>query len=142
MNKMLVRVSVAVFLVVFASACFADNGIVETKNGIKYIDIEMGTGTLAEVGKIAVIHVTGWLDDNGQKGEEFISTRDLGKPVSFKVGTPYVMKGWNIGVAGMIVGGKRTLMVPSALGYGKKGVQNRVPPDADLIFDIELLEIK
>jgi len=142
MNKLLARVSVGILLVVFTSACFADKGNVKTKNGLKYIDIEMGTGTLAEVGKIAVIHLTGWLDENGQKGDQFICTRDLGKPVSFKLGTRSVMQGWNMGVAGMRVGGKRTLMVPFELGYGEKGVQNRVPPNADLIFDIELLEVK
>ena len=142
MNKLLVRVSVGILLVVFTSACFADKGNVETKNGLKYKDIEIGTGALAKVGKIAVIHLTGWLDDNGQKGDQFICSRDLGKPVSFKLGTRNVMKGWNMGVDGMRVGGKRTLMVPSALGYGRKGVQNSVPPNADLIFDVELLEVK
>ena len=142
MDKLLVRISVGILLLAFTSVCFADKGIFETKSGLKYKDLEIGTGTLAEVGKIAVIHLTGWLDDHGQKGEQFICTRDLGKPISFKLGTGYVMKGWNLGVAGMRVGGRRTLMIPSELGYGEKGVQTHVPPNADLIFDVELLEVK
>jgi FKBP-type peptidyl-prolyl cis-trans isomerase len=89
-----------------------------------------------------VIHVTGWLDENGQKGKEFICSRNLGRPVSFKVGTQKVMQAWNIGVAGMREGGKRTLMVPAELGYGAKGVQNMVPPNADLIIELELLKVE
>jgi FKBP-type peptidyl-prolyl cis-trans isomerase len=106
------------------------------------VDLEVGTGATAEPEKIAVIHLTGWLDDNGQKGVEFISSQDRGKPVSFKLGTGNVMKGWNEGVAGMKVGGKRRLMIPSMLGYGARGAEGVVPPNADLIFDIELLEVK
>ena len=112
-----------------------------TNSGLKYKDLEIGTGAEATIGKIAVIHLTGWLDDNGQKGDQFICSRDYGKPVSFKLGTQKVMQGWNIGVAGMRVGGKRRLMVPSELGYGTKGVPNVVPPNADLIFDVELLKV-
>lgn len=121
---------------------FAEHGIVVTKNGLKYKDLEIGTGAEATVGNIAVIHITGWLDDKGKNGEEFICSRDYGKPVSFKLGTKKVMPGWNLGVTGMKVGGKRRLMVPSELGYGNKGVSNIVPPNTDLIFDVELLKIK
>ena len=102
----------------------------------------MGTGDVAEVGKIAVIHFSAWLDDYGTKGKEFFDSRDRGKPISFKIGTDKVMKGWNIGVAGMKVGGTRRLMIPSELGYGADGVGDVVPPNADLIFEIELLALK
>jgi peptidylprolyl isomerase len=142
MKGLLARTARAVLLVLFAAACFANNGVVATKSGLKYQDVVIGSGLQAEVGKIAVIHVTGWLEENGQKGREFICSRDLGRPVSFKVGTQKVMQAWNIGVAGMRVGGKRTLMVPAELGYGAKGVQNMVPPNADLIIELELLKVE
>jgi len=142
MNKWLALVSVVVLAVLVTWVSFAQQGVVMTDSGLAYEDVEIGTGATAEVGKIAVIHLTGWLDDQGQKGEKFICSRDLGEPVSFKLGTKRVMQGWNIGVDGMKVGGKRTLMIPSALAYGAKGVDDVVPPNADLIFDVELLDVK
>ena len=107
-----------------------------------FIVMDSGLRYLAETGKIVVVHLIGWLDDNGTKGSKFISTYDRGKPVSFKLGTDKVMKAWNEGVRGMKTGGKRRLLVPAKLGYGKKGVAEIVPPNADLVFDVELLEVR
>ena len=142
MNKWIAFVGVGILAVVVTLVSFAQEGVVVTDSGLTYEDIEIGTGATAEVGKTAVIHLTGWLDDQGQKGEKFICTRDLGKPVSFRLGTKRVMQGWNIGVEGMKVGGKRRLMIPSASAYGAKGVDDVVPPNADLIFDVELLGVR
>jgi FKBP-type peptidyl-prolyl cis-trans isomerase len=142
MKKLLTFLYRFFFVFIFTAVSFAEQGIVVMDSGLKYVDLEVGTGATAEPEKIAVIHLTGWLDDNGQKGVEFISSQDRGKPVSFKLGTGNVMKGWNEGVAGMKVGGKRRLMIPSMLGYGARGAEGVVPPNADLIFDIELLEVK
>ena len=91
---------------------------------------------------IVVVHLIGWLDDNGAKGSNFISTYDRGKPLSFKLGTDKVMKAWSEGVRGMKTGGRRRLLVPSKLGYGERGVAEIVPPNADLVFDVELLEVR
>lgn len=89
-----------------------------------------------------MIHLTGWLNNNGRKGAEFISSRDLKKTISFKLGTRKVMQAWNIGVAGMKVGGKRRLVVPSELGYGNKRIDDVIPPNASLILEVELLDVK
>ncbi len=142
MNKSMAFVTMFIVMIVFNSSSLAGEGIVVMDSGLKYEDLEVGTGATAEVGKIAVAHLTGWLDDNGEKGKEFISSQDRGKPVSFKLGTEKVMQGWNLGVAGMKVGGKRRLMIPSELGYGAKRAAEVVPPNADLIFEVELLEVK
>ena len=142
MNKWIAFVSVVILTIVSPLVSFADQGIVLTDSGLKYEDLEIGTGATAEVGKTAVIHLTGWLKDNGQKGEKFICSRDLGEPVAFVVGTRKVMQGWNIGVDGMKVGGKRRLMIPSALAYGTGGVDDVVPANADLIFEVELLDVR
>jgi FKBP-type peptidyl-prolyl cis-trans isomerase len=142
MKKLITFISIFAMIFVFNTIPFAGPGIVIKDSGLKYMDLVVGTGATAEMGEIAVIHLTGWIDDNGQKGAEFISSHDRGKPVSFKLGTGQVMKGWNEGVAGMKVGGRRRLMIPSKLGYGAKGAGELVPPDADLIFEVELLEVK
>jgi FKBP-type peptidyl-prolyl cis-trans isomerase len=135
---------IGVFILIFVQTpfSFAWQAIFVPGSGLKYQDLEVGTGATAEVGKVVVVHLTGWLDDNGRKGEEFFSSYDRGKPVSFKLGTGNVMQGWNEGVAGMKVGGRRRLMIPANLGYGAKGAGDIVPPDADLIFDIALLDVK
>ena len=120
----------------------AAESLTVTQSGLKYMDLETGTGPVAESGKIAVMQFTAWLDDNGTKGKKIFDSRDRGGPVTFKLGTDKVMEGWNIGVAGMRVGGKRRLMVPSHLGYGNKGAEDIIPQNANLIFEIELIEVK
>jgi FKBP-type peptidyl-prolyl cis-trans isomerase len=142
MQKIPAFMMACVLLSFFASAPLAEQGLIVLESGLKYEDLVVGSGAEAEVGKIAVIHLKGWLDGNGQTGAEFIDSKERGKPVSFKIGTSDVMKAWNEGVPSMKVGGKRRLMVPSNLGYGPKGVGEHVPPNADLIIDVELLEVR
>ena len=111
-------------------------------NGVQYKDLHAGSGPAAEQGDIVRVHFVGWLDEQNQKGKELFNTRNRGKPVAFVVGTENVMPAWNDGVIGMQAGGKRLLMVPPKLGYGSKGVQDVVPPDANLIFLFELVDLQ
>ncbi len=110
----------------------------ETKTGLKYQDHVVGTGAEAVIGKAAVVHYTGWLNQDGKKGKKFDSSVDRGTPFSFPLGAGRVIKGWDEGVKGMKVGGKRTLYIPAKLGYGARGAGAVIPPNADLIFDVEL----
>ena len=142
MRELAKSIGILLIVFVFAAASSAQKGFVVTASGLKYKDLETGTGETAETGKIAVIHFVAWLDDNGKKGKQFFNSRVEEKPVAFKIGADIVIPGWNIGVAGMKVGGKRRLMIPAALGYGSKGAGEVVPPNADLIFDVELIEVK
>lgn len=113
-----------------------------TPTGLKYLDEKVGAGTEAVSGKAVSVHYTGWLDDKGQKGAKFDSSLDRGTPFQFNLGGGMVIRGWDEGVAGMKVGGKRTLIIPSNLGYGERGAGKVIPPGATLIFDVELLEVK
>ena len=115
---------------------------IETKTGLKYEDMKAGTGAEATTGKNVYVHYTGWLDNNGQHGTKFDSSLDRGQPFAFRLGTGQVIAGWDEGVQGMKVGGKRTLMIPAKLGYGERGAGASIPPNANLIFDVELLEVK
>lgn len=108
-----------------------------TASGLRYADVTIGTGAAPHDGQTAVVHFTGWLDD----GMQFDSSRDRKTPFGFQLGAGQVIKGWDEGVRGMRVGGTRRLIVPPALGYGPAGVAGRIPPDATLTFDIELLRI-
>jgi FKBP-type peptidyl-prolyl cis-trans isomerase len=142
MKKALCWTSLCDIILLFTAAAFATQKVVVTESGFSYIDLEGGGGQTAEIGKIAVIHFTAWLDDNNIKGEIIFNSRKHGKPVSFKLGTGRVIQAWNLGVAGMKVGGKRRLMVYSEMAYGAKGSGNVIPPHTDLIYDIELIEVK
>ena len=142
MKKALYCSSVFVIILLFTAVAFTAKEAVITESGLEYVDLEAGGGQTAEIGKIAVIHFTAWLDDNGAKGEMIFDSRHRGNPVTFKLGTNGVIKAWNIGVAGMKVGGRRRLMVDSELAYGAKGSGDVIPPYADLIYDIELMEVK
>jgi FKBP-type peptidyl-prolyl cis-trans isomerase len=114
-----------------------DEKVVTTPSGLKYVDLVVGTGPAAEAGKTVVVHYTGWLTD----GTKFDSSVDRGQPFSFPLGAGRVIKGWDEGVAGMAVGGKRKLMIPPQLGYGSRGAGSVIPPNAELIFEVQLLEI-
>ena len=109
-----------------------------TPSGLKYIDQEVGTGDVAVAGKTASVHYTGWLEN----GKKFDSSVDRGQPFSFPLGAGRVIKGWDEGVQGMKVGGKRKLTIPSDLGYGPRGAGGVIPPNATLIFDVELLGVR
>jgi len=109
----------------------------ETDSGLKYEDLEMGNGDTAEPGHKVTVHYTGWLED----GTKFDSSLDRNNPFQFKLGQGMVIKGWDEGVAGMQIGGKRKLTIPADLGYGERGAGNVIPPNATLIFDVELLAL-
>ena len=113
-----------------------------TSSGLTVADTKVGTGAEAKPGNNCVMHYTGWLYDNGAKGTKFDSSLDRGEPFEFPLGAGRVIKGWDEGVAGMKVGGKRTLIIPPQLGYGARGAGGVIPPNATLLFDVELLAIK
>jgi FKBP-type peptidyl-prolyl cis-trans isomerase FkpA len=116
---------------------------VELADGFKYIDTKIGDGPVAEKGYIVQVQYTGWLYKNGNKGAKFDSSLDRGKPFTFTLGNKDVIPGWDEGVAGMKVGGKRTLIIPPELAYGARGGGNGViPPNATLIFDVELVGVR
>jgi peptidylprolyl isomerase len=112
-----------------------------TASGLQIIEVKEGTGA-SPAGKTALVHYTGWLYTNGQKGTKFDSSVDRGDPFEFPVGAGRVIKGWDEGVATMKVGGKRTLIIPASLGYGARGAGGVIPPNATLMFDVELLAVK
>jgi peptidylprolyl isomerase len=101
-----------------------------------------GTGASPKPGQTCIMHYTGWLYENGQKGKKFDSSVDRNEPFDFPIGQGRVIKGWDEGVATMKVGGKRTLIIPPALGYGARGAGGVIPPNATLMFDVELLAVK
>ena len=113
-----------------------------TESGLKIIDTTVGTGDSPKTGQICVMHYTGWLSEGGEQGKKFDSSKDHGAPFEFPIGMKRVIGGWDEGVASMKVGGKRTLIIPPELGYGARGAGGVIPPNATLIFDVELLGIK
>src|ERR1700729_2465916 len=113
-----------------------------TASGLQMIDSVAGTGAAPKPGQICVMHYTGWLYEDGKKGKKFDSSVDRNEPFEFPIGQRKVIAGWDEGVATMKVGGKRTLIIPPALGYGARGAGGVIPPNATLMFDVELLEVK
>ncbi|WP_300295100.1 FKBP-type peptidyl-prolyl cis-trans isomerase [Ferrovibrio sp.] len=114
-----------------------------TASGLRYTETKLGNGEIARSGQTAVVHYTGWLMEGGKKGRKFDSSRDRGQPFAFPLGAGRVIKGWDQGVAGMKTGGQRTLVIPPQLGYGAAGAGGGViPPNATLIFDVELIELR
>lgn len=116
--------------------------LVTTASGLKYVDTKVGTGAVPRRGQRCLVHYTGWLSDHGKKGKKFDSSVDRGEPLAIPIGVGRVIKGWDEGLMTMKVGGKRTLHIPAALGYGVRGAGGDIPPNADLIFDVELLGIQ
>ena len=112
--------------------------VVTTSSGLKYEDLKEGTGKEAKFGDKVEVHYTGWLKD----GKEFDSSRKSGKPLPFKLGARQVIKGWEEGIAGMKVGGKRKLTIPPDLAYGAAGYPGFIPPNAELTFEVELVSVK
>lgn len=116
-----------------------------TTSGFQKIDTSVGQGPTAQAGQTVSVHYTGWLYDEkatDKRGAKFDSSVDRGQPFGFPLGAGRVIKGWDSGVAGMQVGGKRTLIIPAEMGYGTRGAGNKIPPNATLLFDVELLDIK
>ena|ERR1700737_1987026 len=109
----------------------------ETASGLRYLDLQTGSGAIAQPGRTARVLYTGWL----QNGQKFDSSVDRHEPFEFTLGAGRVIKGWDEGVAGMKVGGKRKLLIPPALGYGARGAAGVIPPNAELIFEVELLGV-
>jgi peptidylprolyl isomerase len=113
-----------------------------TPSGLQIIDTAVGTGASPKAGQTCVMHYTGWLYEDGKKGKKFDSSVDRNEPFEFPIGQNRVIAGWDEGVATMKVGGKRTLIIPAALGYGARGAGGVIPPNATLMFDVELLAVK
>ncbi len=113
-----------------------------TASGLQFTDTKVGEGASPKTGQTCVMHYTGWLYKDGVKGAKFDSSLDRGDPFEFAIGTKQVIGGWDEGVATMKVGGKRTLIIPPALGYGARGAGGVIPPNATLMFDVELLGVK
>jgi peptidylprolyl isomerase len=124
------------------AAAQAEGATITTPLGLKIIDTKVGTGAEPQKGQTVVVDYTGWLYENGAKGAKFDSSLDRGYPFMFKLGEGQVIQGWDDGVATMKVGGKRTLIIPPNLGYGTRGAGASIPPNATLIFDVELQGIK
>ncbi len=116
-------------------------GIVTTPSGLRYVDEVVGDGPEPAAGRLVTVHYTGWLDDGGEPGRKFDSSLDRGMPFSFSFGMREVIDGWDLGLAGMRVGGRRRLLIPAELGYGARGAGKVIPPNADLVFDVELLAV-
>ena len=128
-----------------AAACGAAAAQTSSTTGLKMTDHNIGTGAEAVPGKTVVVHYTGWLFDPSaaeNKGRKFDSSRDRGDPFRFPLGGGRVIAGWDQGVAGMKVGGQRTLVIPPELGYGARGAGGVIPPNATLVFDVELLGVE
>ena len=114
----------------------------QTASGLQYEDTQVGSGASPARGQTCVMHYTGWLWVNGAKGAKFDSSVDRGKPFEFPLGQGRVIKGWDEGVATMKIGGKRTLLIPPELGYGARGAGGVIPPNATLLFEVELLGVR
>jgi peptidylprolyl isomerase len=114
----------------------------KTESGLQYLDDKEGTGDSPKTGQTCVMHYTGWLWENDAKGKKFDSSKDRGEPFEFELGIGKVIKGWDEGVASMKVGGKRQLLIPPELGYGARGAGRVIPPNATLLFEVELLGAK
>ena len=114
--------------------------MITTPSGLQYEDTTVGGGAEAKSGQHVHVHYTGWLYANGEQGAKFDSSVDRNDPFAFSLGAGMVIKGWDEGVAGMKIGGKRTLIIPPQLGYGVRGAGGVIPPNATLKFDVELLD--
>src|ERR1700688_1585963 len=138
-------IAVAMLLVLGAAApvvMTATSAEAAQQDQFKIIDVKAGTGAVAKPGQKVTVNYTGWLYEHGAKGKKFDSSLDHGTPFTFALGAGNVIPGWDKGVAGMKVGGKRTLIIPSDLGYGAAGTPDgAIPPGATLIFDVDLLKV-
>jgi len=136
------RLSLIAGAAFIAMTAAANAEIVTLPSGLKYQDEVVGTGPEPKAGQQVTVQYTGWLDEGGKKGKKFDSSRDRNQPFSFTIGAGQVIQGWDQGVMTMKTGGKRTLIIPPELGYGARGAGGVIPPNATLIFDVELLGAK
>lgn len=139
--KSVLTISLCLVIAAALSVFFIQRAGAEVKGELKKVDSKVGSGAEATPGKQVKVHYTGWLNDGGKKGKKFDSSLDRGEPFSFTLGVGQVIPGWDQGVAGMKVGGARTLEIPSHLAYGSRGAGAAIPPNSDLIFDVELLGV-
>ena len=116
--------------------------MITTDSGLQYADTRTGNGDTATAGQYVTVHYTGWLWENGEKGEKFDSSLDRNDPFEFGLGQGMVIQGWDEGVQGMKIGGKRSLIIPPELGYGARGAGGVIPPHATLLFEVELLGVE
>ena len=115
--------------------------MLSTASGLQYEDTTLGSGPTAQSGQHVQVHYTGWLYSDGERGAKFDSSKDRGDPFEFGLGAGMVIRGWDEGVQGMQVGGTRLLVIPPALGYGARGAGGVIPPNATLLFEVELLKV-
>ena len=113
--------------------------LITTSSGLQFEDIVLGTGAIAKAGQNVSVHYTGWLFNDGVQGAKFDSSKDRGQPFQFSLGAGQVIKGWDEGVQGMLVGGSRRLVIPAELGYGARGAGGVIPPNATLLFEVDFL---
>ena len=116
--------------------------MITNDSGLQYDDTLTGDGDTATAGHYVTVHYTGWLWENGEKGEKFDSSLDRNDPFEFGLGQGMVIQGWDEGVQGMKIGGKRSLIIPPELGYGARGAGGVIPPNATLLFEVELLGVE
>lgn len=129
------------FMLITAALLLAAAPVV-LPNGVSTQDVKMGKAATAQAGQIITVHYTGWLYVDGKRGKKFDSSVDRGQPFIFQLGVGQVIEGWDTGMIGMNVGGKRTLIIPANAGYGDEGAGADIPPGATLIFDVELLGVE
>lgn len=139
----LLRLTVLFCLLMGASGLISlvhagESDTITTPTGLQYVDLTTGTGREAHPGETAFVHYTGWLTD----GTKFDSSKDRGEPFSFRLGAGRVIRGWDEGVEGMKIGGVRKLTIPPQLGYGARGAGKIIPPNATLVFEVELLDLR
>ena len=147
---MIKKIFILIAMMSFTSLSFAIEIVNQEKDkmqekGITELiitDNKVGDGREAEKGLTVTVHYTGWLYENGEKTTKFDSSVDRREPFSFVLGVGQVIKGWDNGVSGMQVGGSRTIIIPSSMGYGSRGAGDVIPPNSDLIFEVELIEIQ
>jgi FKBP-type peptidyl-prolyl cis-trans isomerase len=142
---MSIRIAAAAALALPAAAPpvrAAGTHTVALADGLRYTDTKLGAGAAAKPGDKLVVQYTGWLYDHGKKGKKFDSSLDRGEPFTFTLGARQVIPGWDEGLVGMKAGGRRTLIIPPALAYGGAGAGGVIPPDATLLFDVELVRIE
>jgi peptidylprolyl isomerase len=137
-----ITAAIGLLLAVATPALAQEGKTTELADGLKYTDTKIGDGAEAQKGFIVSVHYTGWLYKNNTKGAKFDSSVDRGKPITFTLGKHDVIAGWDEGLMGMKIGGKRTLIIPPSLGYGASGSGGVIPPNATLIFDVELVSAR